>query len=318
MFIESFKIVGVAVGQIFLLAAIGYFLVKSNILGSGGLDALSRLTMEITLPVLIFCQLVKDFSFSLYVNWWVFPLISLTITFLGLLLGYLFLGLIKGREHKIQFLNLVAFQNSGYLPLALIAALLPAAKKDVIFIYLFLFLMGFNLAMFSLGAYLIAFHRDKKFALGSLFSAPVAATVLSLVVVYFGLNKFIPEVFLKPLGMVGDCTLPLAMFVVGGNLAQISLGKIDKKAISLLILAKLIILPALGLGFSLFFKLPELLGLLIVMQLAMPSATTLSVLVRQYQKEDLLVSQGIFSSHIASIVTIPIFLSLYFVLSVIK
>jgi len=57
---------------------------------------------------------------------------------------------------------------------------------------------------------------------------------------------------------------------------------------------------------------------LILMQLAMPSATSLSVIVRHYKKEDLLISQGVFFSHILSVITIPLFLSLYFTLTIIK
>jgi predicted permease len=58
--------------------------------------------------------------------------------------------------------------------------------------------------------------------------------------------------------------------------------------------------------------MPRLISLLILIQLAMPSATTLSVLVSHYKKEDLLISQGIFFSHITSIITIPLFLIIYF------
>jgi predicted permease len=102
------------------------------------------------------------------------------------------------------------------------------------------------------------------------------------------------------------------MLVVGGNLAQIRLGHIDKKAMSLLVLAKLVVLPLLGLWVVAKLNLPELIGLLIIMQLAVPSATSLSVLIRHYKKEDLLVSQGIFFSHVLSLITLPVFLSLYF------
>jgi predicted permease len=80
----------------------------------------------------------------------------------------------------------------------------------------------------------------------------------------------------------------------------------------------LIILPALGLFLVIKFKLPQLIGLLIVMELAMPPATLLSVITRHYNKEDLLISQGILFGHIISIVTIPVFLSLYFLIYVIK
>jgi len=50
----------------------------------------------------------------------------------------------------------------------------------------------------------------------------------------------------------------------------------------------------------------------------MPSATSLSVIARHYEKEDLLISQGIFFTHIFSVLSIPLFLSLYFTLPVLK
>ncbi len=318
MFLESFKITGSAVAQIFILGAIGYFLVKKNVLGEEGLDSLSRLTIDITLPLLIFCQLIGDFSFSMYPNWWIFPLLSLAVTVFALGIGFIFTGFIPGEQHKLQFLSLVGFQNSGYLPLVLIAALLPADKVSTMFIYLFLFLLGFNFVMFSLGIYLLAFSSEKKFAWKSLFSLPVTATLASLLLVYLGWAKFVPKFIYNPFKMIGDSTMPLAMLVVGGNLAKIHLGHVDKKVMVLLTLAKLIILPVLGLLFIVKFNVPPLVGLLIFIQLAVPSATTLSVLVRHVKKEDLLITQGIFFSHLLSIITLPVLLSLYFMIIMIK
>lgn len=318
MFLESFKVTSLAVAQIFLLGALGYFLIKREILGHEGLDALSRLVIEVTLPLMIFSQLVKDFSFSLYPDWWVFPLTSIAIAVAGLAVGFFFLGFIRGTQNKLQFLSLTTFQNSGYLVLALAAALLPADKLGAMFIYIFLFLLGFNLVMFSLGVYILSFTREKKFEPASLFNPPVIAVLAGLAIVFFGLNRFMPEWLLKPMRMGGDCTLPLAMMVVGGNLASIRLEHIRKKEMALALLVKLIILPLLGIWFLMKFSVPELIGLLVIMQLAAPSATTLSLFIRHYKKEDLLVSQGIFLSHIASIITLPLFLSLYFTLRMVK
>jgi len=318
MFLESFTNTSLAVIQIILLTGIGYFLVKRSILNDLGLSTLSRLLIEVTLPILIFCQLTKDFSFSIYPNWWIFPLISLVITALGLAIGTIFIRFIKGNEQKKQFLGLVAFQNSGYLPMALIAALLPKDKSDAMFIYLFLFLLGFNLIMWSVGVYVLTFTRTKRFELGSLFSPPAVVTLVSLLLVFLGVNRIIPAFIYKPLKMVGDCTVPLAMLVVGGNLAQIHLKLIDKKSMVLMILVKMLIFPMLGLWLMMKFKFPELVGLLIIMQLAMPPATSLSVITRHYKKEDLLISQGILFGHILSIITIPLFLGLYFTRYMIK
>lgn len=318
MFLESFKVTGLAVAQIFLLGATGYFLVKKAVLGESCLDTLSRLAMDVTLPALIFWQLITDFRFDIYPNWWFFPLLSLIITLVAFTVGYLFTVFVKGAQHKTQFLSLITFQNSGFLPLVLIAALLPHNKADVMFIYLFLFLIGFNLVVFPLGIYILSFHENKKFELSTLFSPPVIAAILGLLVVFFRIERFFPEVVMSPLRMIGDCTLPLAMFVVGGSLAVVRINHVDKKTIGLVLLAKLVILPLLGLGLVAKLHLPELIGLLIVLELAVPPATTLSVITRHYKKEDLLISQGIFFGHIASLVSLPVFLSLYLARFMIK
>jgi hypothetical protein len=165
---------------------------------------------------------------------------------------------------------------------------------------------------------MLTYEKQVKFKLRSVFSPPVIANLTSLVLIALGLNKFIPDVLFKPLSMVGNCTLPLAMLVVGGNVALVQLKDIDRKTTFIFLLGKLIILPAIGLVIVLKLALPYLLGFLIVMQLAMPSATSLSVIIRRFNKEDALISQGIFFSHIVSLFTIPLFLSLYLYLVMLK
>lgn len=318
MFWDAFKITASGVGESFILGLVGYLLIKRNFLGEEGLNALSRLVIGVTLPLLIFTRLIKDFRFESFPNWWLFPLISLAITLLGLLIGWLFSGFVQGQQHKLQFLSLISFQNSGYLPLVLLASLLTTEKADVMFVYLFLFLLGFNLVMFSFGIYLLTFTKAKRFDWWSLLNPPVLATLAGLAIVFFNLDRFFPDLLMRPLRTAGDCTLPLATFVVGGNIAAIRLAKVEKKTMVLMALAKLVIMPVLGLWLVFIFKLPELFGLLIVLQLAMPPATNLSVIISHYKKEDLLISQGIFFGHVASLATIPLILSLYFMISMLK
>ena len=318
MFLEYFKMTGVAIAQIFFLGAVGYFLVKRNILSAEGLSALSRIVIQVILPALIFSQLIRKFTFTLYPQWWIFPLISLMITVLSLGLAMIFGGVVKKPAFKEQFFSLIVFQNSGYLPLALVAAIFSGEQLSTMFIYIFLFLLGFDLVMWSLGIYMLTRKSEQKFKLSSIFSAPVIANLGSLLIIFLGLNKFISHAGLLPFEMIGNCTLPLAMFIVGGNIALIRLEHIHKREVFWIVLSKLVILPAVGLCLVLFLKLPELLGFLIVMQCAMPSATSLSVIISHYKKEDSLISQGIFFSHIISLLTIPLFLSLYLALRVLK
>jgi predicted permease len=235
-----------------------------------------------------------------------------------LFVGFLFSGFIRGHQHKLQFISLIGFQNSGYLPLALFAALFPKELLGPMLIYLFLFLLGFNFVTFSVGVYMLTFLKDKKFEWMSLFNPPVIATILSMILVFFRLNTFIPDFVFKPLNLIGECTLPLAMLVVGGNIAQIHLSHINKRAMCLVVLAKLIVLPLLGILFLLHVKLAPLISILIFIQLAMPPAANLSVIIRHYKKDDLLISQGLFFGHIFSILTLPLLLSLYFMFNMLR
>lgn len=318
MFLEQFKITSLAMAQIFILGSLGYILVKRNILSREGLDALSRLVIQIIFPALILAQMLKSFSFDLYPNWWIFPLLSLAITVAGLTVGWLLLKLSGLTTDKLQFLSLVAFQNSGYLPLAIASAIFTGQQASDIFIFIFLFLLGFDLVAWSLGIYMLTYEKQVKFKLQSVFSPPVIANLTTLVLIALGINKFIPDVLFKPLSMVGNCTLPLAMLVVGGNIALVQLKDIDRKVTFIFLLGKLIILPALGIVIVLRLGLPHLLGFLIVMQLAMPSATSLSVIIRRFNRKDALISQGVFFSHIIGLLTIPLFLSLYLFLVMLK
>ncbi|MCG8431224.1 MAG: AEC family transporter, partial [Candidatus Omnitrophica bacterium] len=280
MFLESFKITSLAVMQIFLLGAIGFVLVKRSVLGEACLGTISRLAIEVALPAMIFSKLIRNFSFSAYPGWWVFPLMSFGMTAAGFALGALFGGFLKDRTEKLQFMNLAGFQNSGWMPLALTAALLPKAQAEVMFIYLFLFMIGFNLSIFSLGVYTLTCAQGSSFNPRTLLNPPVLATGISMCLIALGWQGFVPETVMKPLEMTGACTLPLALFVVGGNLAVIRIERLRRREMFLLILAKLLLLPAAGLLLVLKLNLPYLVGLLVVIETAVPSATTLSVIIR--------------------------------------
>ncbi len=315
MFIQSFKIIGLGIAQIAILAAIGFICVRKGILKQAGVDFLSRLVVELTLPLLIFCQMIRQFSFKQYPNWWMFPLLSVAIMLAGFIVGSAFSVFVKGSQEKLQFITLNMFSNCGYLPLVLFTALFAKGQLDTMLVYLFLFLLGFNSVVWSFGVYMLTFTKEKRFELKSFLSPPVVATVLGLLFVYFKLGPFIPDVIYKPLKMVGDCTTPLAMFIVSAAIAQIRLSRIDKGPVLLALLAKLIILPAIGIFFIVRFNIYGALGLFIVLQFAVPPATSLAVILAHYKKEDFLIGEGIFFGHILSLITIPVFLSIYFMLA---
>jgi hypothetical protein len=313
-FLILFKTVFLAMIEIFLLASLGFILVRKKFIDQQALSFLTRLLIIIILPLFIFTKIIKSFSFSLYPNWWVFPFLSLIINTAGFAVGYLWFrlfGIVKSTEGKKQLISLIGFQNSGYIPLILSAALLSTLDAEVMFIYIFLFLLGFNLAVWSFGVWFLSRHRIKDFELGTIFSPPVVATVVSLILVAIGVDKYIPGFLFRPAGLLGDCLLPISMIVVGGNLALVSLRDVNKAAVINVVIVKLVLLPILALLILWQLKPEYLMGFLLILEAAVPSATSLSLILRHYSLEDKFISHGVFFTHIVCVFTIPLFIIIY-------
>ncbi len=310
-FLTTFQTTFTAVAQIFVMGTVGYLLVRRKIIDDKGLVMLSKLVISLFFPVFSFYQLITNFHFSVYPNWWIFPLVSLGITLGGFLVGGFMIKLFKGITYKKDFTAVVGFQNSGFIPLMLAATMFSGPMAQELYIYIFLFLIGFDLVLWSFGVWFLTRHKVNKFDLKNLFLSPFTAIVISLILVALGIDRFIPQAVMKPIKMFGDCALPLAVMTVGGNLALIDIFAVNKKEIALAVFSKLVFLPLLALLVILAFGIRGPVGFLIMMQAAVPSANSLSVISRRHQIEDKFLNQGVLFTNLFSIFTLPVFLTLY-------
>ena len=146
----SFQTISLATLQIFLTGSVGYVLGKKNILREDGLKLLSTLLVRVFLPCLIFSEFIATFSFSKYPYWWIFPLLSLTVTLVGFLVGQVVSSLVKNIRAKNEFLALTSFQNAGYIPLVITVQVFSGDQASQLYMYIFLFLIGMNISMWSL------------------------------------------------------------------------------------------------------------------------------------------------------------------------
>lgn len=314
MFLESFKVTSLAILDLVFLGSVGFFLVKRDIVRHEGLKLLSDLVIGLFLPFFMFSEIVSKFDFRLYPDWWTFPLYSFLITIVGFGCGHLVLLLRKAsKSDREEFLSIASFQNSGYLPLPLIAVLLPQGLADQMFIYIFLFLLGFNMVIFSFGMMLLCSKGAcLRFDVKHMFSAPVIATLAALLCVFLKVNTILPQAIMRPMAALGRCAIPLSILVVGGNLACFKPKTTTYfKSISLALITKLLILPAVFLGLIILIKPKPLVGLLLLLQAAMPPAALLSVISKKLDHRDHLISQAIFIGHLLSIITIPLFLAIF-------
>jgi len=310
-FFASLKSTTTAILQIALLGLCGYYAVKMKAVLIEHLQFLSKLVINFLLPCFIFIELVENFTFSIFTNWWIFPLLSICITLLGVCIALFLITLDKSlNRYRHEFVSLIAFQNSGYLPLMLVALLFPAALKEQMYVYIFLFLLGFNLIIWSVGSWYLTKKENATWQMRSLLTPPIIATVVALLTVLLRAQQFIPQIATTPLHMLGKCALPLAIFVVGGNLALASI-RIRGKSTPLfyIVFAKLVIVPTIALAVIALTRPSYAVSFLFLLECAVPSATSLGVITHLRKSSDTLISVGIFWTHVISLITIPLFLS---------
>ena len=307
-----------AVFQIALIGLCGYILVKKKVINEEALKLISNGVINLFFPCFIFVSIVRNFDFRSYPNWWVFPFISFFITIVGFLIGIIFVRIRPElKKAKQEFVSLVAFQNSGYLPLILVSLMFLPGQREYLVVSIFLFLLGFNFIFWSFSHYYLSGKKERKISLRLLFNPPVAITLVSLFIVAVNLAKFIPPLLMVPAEMLGNCALTLAIIVVGGNLA-LSAVKANKQfaAIAYLTTAKLLVVPIILLAFIFLLRPPEEIAFLILLQGAMPAAVSLGVVTRKYDISDELISLGTFWTHVLGLITIPIWLAIFGALSV--
>ncbi len=307
----SFQSVAVAILQIFLMGLAGYALARKGILDANGLKLLSHLTIQVFFPLFVFYQFVTHFDFNAIPLWWIFPLISFAITLTALGVATLLLGL-RGSSFKNEFKAVIALHNAGHVPLLLVTTLPLGSQAPTLYIYIMLSLIGFDLSLWSLGVWLLTRKKGVGLDLTPMLNPPIMAMAAGLGLVFLGLNTSIPELILQPAQILGNAALPLIMVIIGGNLAMTRLSKANTFDLTRICIAKLFIMPALGLAAVAMIKPDPLIGLLIMIQCSTPSAMTLSIIGRHYDiKNQDFVNQAVFFTHLVGIVTLPLVLTLY-------
>ena len=89
MFLESFRTTFSAIFELALMGLVGYILVRRSIISDESLSCLNRLVISLFLPLFMFSEIIKRFTFSAHSDWWIYPLLSFLVTGAGYGLGLL-------------------------------------------------------------------------------------------------------------------------------------------------------------------------------------------------------------------------------------
>lgn len=303
MFISIFSHIGV----IFIILAVGALARWRKLISQETTDGLARIAIEVTIPFLYFYSLSKNLNFEMLKNTWFLPFLACGLILFSYGISWIICRRLKlNSEQQKSFLFLGSFTNYGFLAIPLVYALFG----EETLVKLIMFNLGVSLMYWSFGVGILSSAKKRGFRLVKNL-CNTATLALTLGIIVGATQVKMPEFITESARLIGDASIPLALIVVGSVLAG-SIGKSSSQlsAIVSLVVTRLIFIPVLvTLLVKDIFNLPKMIAVIIIIQAAMPSASTTPILTQKFGGDTQFAAKGVFFTTIFSILTIPLFIS---------
>lgn len=310
MFLETGVTVFNAIFQLFLISLAAGIMVRKKFISQGQIQALSAVTVNVFLPCLIIAKTLIRFRPEELPQWWILPVAGFLIVLAGLVYsGILF----RFKPDKRPQIALSCLQNGIYIPLPVGQILFPE-QFDLFALYCFLLLIGLNAMMWSLGAVMLG-QKQGSFKLKDFITPPLASVFLSVAAVLTGISEFIPGQIVAAVDLLGQATVPSALFVLGATVGTISLKKWPPAVDMLKIfLVKFVLVPASVFGVLFFSDLRISLPLacsMLIIQSSSPPATNLILIAKAYGGETRDISAMMLVQYLACIMMMPLWIAVW-------
>jgi predicted permease len=305
----------VAVLDIFLVVLVAGLLVRRRLISQSHITGLSRVTVLVFLPCLIFSNVVRSLDPGALSYWWVIPLVAAVMPVIGLALA----ALVFFRElpAKRNLLPLASMQNAGYLVLPVGLKLFPD-RFDTFALYCFLFILGFNPVLWSVGKLLTTSRQSSENGWAGLLTPPLLANVIAIACVLSGATGYLPSPLLDAVDLLGRAAVPVATFILGAVLGSISLRIRPYLGDALRTLTiKLGVLPLLTIMVVLAIDLHssnELLARFFVIESAAAPAAGIILMVRSYGGDEQKIGSLMLLSYIVCTLSLPLWVAVWEVL----
>ncbi len=301
----------IAVLKVFLIAALAATLVRVKIINSDQIKALTTVTVNVLLPAMIFANITRNFHPENNPIWWILPITALATISFSILLARLFFW--KEIPAKKNMLGIAGIQNAAYLVLPVGKNLFPDQFAEFSSLC-FLYVLGMNYMLWSVGKYLTTSAEHEKLKLSNAITPPFVACLLSITLVLLNLRPYVPALILDPVDLLGQATVPLATFILGGVLGSIHL-RIRPYLwdTARVVSVKLIITPLITI-FVLYWlrdRIDLLTSKLLVLEAAVAPATGLILQVRNYGGDVQKVSSVMLVNYLLCLITMPIWMAVW-------
>ncbi|MEE4362828.1 MAG: AEC family transporter [Desulfotignum sp.] len=311
MFLPTFSTVFSAVFQVFIISAAAGVMVRAKIVSQAHIQALSTVTVNIFLPCLIVVKTVSQFDPTGFALWWILPLSGVLIALSGLGMA----ALLFGTDPKKQpFVSMASFQNAVYIVLP-IGQLVYPDQFDRLALFCFLLILGQSPIMWSVGKVLVSGRQDAAIVWKDFVTPPLVATLAAIFLVVSGTSAILPQNLLSAMDLLGQATVPLAVFILGATLGSIALKDMPPlQDVFRVAGVKFVLVP--GMAFAVmyglnFYQTLPLFCSLIILQTSSPPATNLILMVRNYGGDTQAVASMMLLQYLVCILAMPLWLSLW-------
>ena len=288
------------VGTLFLMMGVGFALAKLGKLTEQARGQLSYLLLYIVCPcVMVDCfqvertpDLVREVALGAALA---------TVCYVVYLLIALFFFRRESPDVRDCLRFGTVYGNIGFMGIPLVQSILGA---DAV-IYGALSLAAFNLTLWTLGV--LVMGGKQAFSVKKTAVNPGVLGLAVSLLLFLG-NVRLPAVLGSAVSFLSDLNTPLAMVVIGGQLACADLAATFRQArLYLACFLKLILVPVLTLLALLPLRLSPGLYCALVLLSATPVAGTTSLFAQQFGRDPTPAVQFITLSTLLSILTLPLF-----------
>ncbi|CCK82099.1 AEC family transporter [Desulfobacula toluolica] len=309
MFIQTGITVFSAIFQLFLISFAAGILVRRNIVSKSQIQALSVVTVNIFLPCLIIAKTLIRFHPENFTNLWILPVSGILIVMIGLAFSGLAFQL---KPEKKPLMILSSMQNAVYIVLP-IGQILFADQFDLFALYCFLLVLGLTPVMWSIGKVMISGKKESRIHWKDFITPPFVAIFISVAAVFTHLSTFIPKSVIASIDLLGQATVPLAVFILGATIGSISFKDMPPLRDILIVTAvKFVLVPSTVfaiLYYGKFYISMPLFCSLMMIQAAAPPATNLILIVKNYGGDTQSISSMMFIQYLICILMMPLWIA---------
>lgn len=290
------------VSILFILIIVGFLCGKTGVVTAEGKKVLSNLLVTIIMPAMVLNSYMSEFDSQVLSNLLLAFGLSTIAILLAMAVSFLLTMKMKS-NNKTVIRFACSYSNAAYMGFPLIQALFGAEGM----LYASAFVTMFNVIVWSIGYAMMSGEVQPKQVIKSVGKNPVTYAVVLGLVLYLG-RISVPVVVKEPLSLVGSMTTPLSMLIIGVMIAGSEIKSIlGNKEVWFTVVVRLVVIPAITFGLFYLLGIGGIVGSVILIQAACPTAATTSVLAIQCNHDETVGAGTVVLSTVCSIVTLTVF-----------